>query len=262
MRDSTAHLKEQILKSYRKKILPFMKIKPNHWLLTKPIAHRGLWGNEIIENSLTAYQNAVDNGYPIEIDLHLSTDGVLFSFHDNNLKRMTGVNKCIHDLSSSEIKSYFLSNSEHKIPTFDEVLEIAQGKVPLLIEIKNQPNKLVVDKTVERLLSYNGEFAIQSFNPLYIARVKKLAPNFIRGVLATKRKIAKTKFSNFVINHMPFNFLAKPDFISYDYMGLPIKKRKAKNLPIIAWTIKNKDAEIEARKYAENIIFELYDPTK
>ena len=239
-----------------------MKIPADHWLLTKPIAHRGLWGKDIIENSLTAYQNAVDNGYPIEIDLHLSTDGVLFSFHDNTTTRMTGVNKNIHHSSSAEIKELRLSGTDQTIPTFDEVLDLVDGKVPLLIEIKNQPNKKVVDKTIERLRSYKGEFAIQSFNPLYIARVKKLAPDFIRGVLATKEKSAKGWFNNLVINCMPFNFIAKPDFISHNYQGLPLSKRKVKSLPVIAWTITNKQQETLALKHAKNIIFELYDPLK
>lgn len=240
-----------------------MKIPKNHWLLTKPVAHRGLWGGDIIENSLIAYQNAVDNGYPIEIDLHLSTDGVLFSFHDDTTTRMTGVDKNIHTMSSTEIKGLRLLDTCQTIPTFDEVLDLVDGKVPLLIEIKNQPNKEVVDKTVERLKSYKGEFALQSFNPLYIARVKKLAPEFIRGVLATHVKSKKrSKFTNFVIKHMPFNFLAKPHFISHNYLGLPLKKRKVKNLPVIAWTITNKEQELQARQHASNIIFELYDPTK
>lgn len=239
-----------------------MKINADHWLLTKPVAHRGLWGGDIIENSLSAYQNAVDNGYPIEIDLHLSTDGVLFSFHDNTTTRMTGVNKNIHNLSSAEIKGLRLLDTDEQIPTFDEVLDLVDGKVPLLIEIKNQPNKKVVDKTIERLKSYKGEFAIQSFNPLYVARVKKLAPEFIRGVLASKKKSAKGWFNNFVINNMPFNFIAKPDFISHNFNGLPLNKRKVKDLPVIAWTITNKEEETLALKHAKNIIFELYDPSK
>lgn len=239
-----------------------MKIKPNSWLLTKPIAHRGLWGDGIIENSIPAYQNAVDNGYPIEIDLHLSTDGVLFSFHDNNLKRMTGVDKSIHDLSSAEIKALRLSGSEQQIPTFDEVLDTVDGKVPLLIEIKNQHNKSVVDKAVERLKSYKGEFAIQSFNPFFINRVKKLAPDFIRGVLASELKHTKSFINNFVINHMPINWICKPDFISYSHTGLPLKKRVVKNRPVLAWTITDSESAKKALQFADNIIFEKFIPEK
>lgn len=239
-----------------------MKIPFNHWLLTTPVAHRGLWGGEILENSIPAYQNAVDNGYPIEIDLHLSTDGVIFSYHDSNLKRMTGLDKCIHDLSSQEIKSLRLLDTDNQIPTFDEVLDVVDGKVPLLIEIKFQPNKRVVDKTIERLKSYKGEFAIQSFNPFFVNRVRKLAPEIIRGVLACERKVSKKRFNNFVIKRMPFNWLVKPDFISHSHTGLPLKKHKVKNLPVITWTVTDQATADKVKPYAKNIIFEKFIPTK
>ena len=239
-----------------------MKIPENHWLLTRPIAHRGLWGGDILENSITAYKNAAEKGYPIEIDLHLSTDGVLYSFHDNNTLRMTGVDKDIHTLSSTEINGLRLKGSDEKIPTFEEVLKIAEGKVPLLIEIKNQPNNNAVDLTIERLKSYKGEFAVQSFNPLYIKRVKKLAPHFIRGILATE-KIKKQKlFNRIAIKHMPLNWLIKPDFISYSHTGLPLKKRKVKGRPVITWTITNQETADKVKPYAKNIIFEGFIPKK
>ena len=237
-----------------------MKIPENHWLLTRPVAHRGLWGDEILENSIAAYKNAAEKGYPIEIDLHLSTDGVLYSFHDDNVLRMTGVDKNIHEMSSKEIDELRLLGSDEHIPTFEEVLSIAENKVPLLIEIKNQPNKLVVDKTVERLKTYTGEFAVQSFNPLYINRVRKLAPEFIRGILAMEKCRSQKWLKRFMITKMPLNFLIKPDFISYSHTGLPLKKRKVKNRPVITWTITSQEDADKVRPYAKNIIFEKFIP--
>ena len=237
-----------------------MKIPENHWLITRPIAHRGLWGNGIIENSLEAYDNAVKNRFPIEIDLHLSTDGVLYSFHDDNTLRMTGVDKDIHTLSSKEINGLRLMGTEKHIPTFEEVLSIVDGKVPLLIEIKNQPNGKAVDLTVDRLKKYKGEFAVQSFNPIYINKVKKLAPEFIRGILATEKSETKKLLNNIVITRMPLNWLVKPDFISYSYTGLPLKKRLAKKVPVIAWTLTDQKSADKIKPYAKNIIFENFIP--
>ena len=128
-----------------------MRLVKDSWLFTRPIAHRGLWGDEIVENSLSAYQNAVDKGYPIEIDLYTSIDGVLFSFHDKSLTRMTGADGNIFEKDAQFIKSLSLLNTAEKIPTFDEVLSLVDGKVPLLIELKDQPDKNYVDKVVERL---------------------------------------------------------------------------------------------------------------
>lgn len=237
-----------------------MKISDTHWLKTVPIAHRGLWGNGIVENSLTAYQNAVDNGYAIEIDLHLSSDKVLFSFHDSTLKRMTGEEGLLSDKTYDELKSLTLVGSNEKIPTFDEILDLVDGKVPLLIEIKNQPDKSVVDRIVKRLETYKGEYALQSFNPLYMLRVKKLNPNIIRGVLSSKHKFKTSAFNNFAIHSMMFNFLIKPDFLSYDHVYLPIPKRRVGKKTVLAWTITDQSALDKAKKSADNFIFEHFIP--
>ena len=123
-----------------------MRIDNNSWLLTSPIAHRGLWNERIIENSLPAYQNAINHGYPIEIDIYQSADGELFSFHDKTLKRMTGADGFIFEKTSKELKELRLSNSTETIPTLKEVLSLVDGKVPLLIEFKDQPDKSFVIK--------------------------------------------------------------------------------------------------------------------
>ena len=234
-----------------------MRLNKNSWLLTTPIAHRGLWGKDIIENSLDAYQQAVNNGYHIEVDLYSSIDGEIFCFHDENLLRMTGVNQNIYSLSSSKLKNLNLMDSEQKIPTFDELLELVNGKVPILIEIKNQPDSTIVEKVINRLLSYKGEFAIQSFNPIYIKKVKKLAPHFIRGILGSGEFSEKLPFyKKFLVKSMPLNFIIKPDFISYNHLNLPLKQNKSKNLPVISWTITNLDDYEKVKQYCDNVIFE------
>lgn len=236
------------------------RIPKNYWLLNRPVAHRGLWGGEIIENSLTAYRNAVEKGYPFEIDLYVTKDGKLVSFHDSTLKRMTGADGYIYEKTLAELKQLQLLGTDERIPTFDEVLGIAENKVPLLIEIKDQPDKTVVEKTVERLKSYKGEFALQSFNPLYIKKVKKLAPQFIRGILATQDAGKKSAITNYIVKKMPLNFLIKPDFISYDYKGIPKYAKKTKKMPVISWTITSKEIETTVRPFIDNIIFEHYIP--
>ncbi len=237
-----------------------MRIDENHWLLTKPIAHRGLWGGDVPENSTLAYQNAVDNGYPIEIDLYLTKDGKLVSFHDSHLRRMTGENAFIYEKTLAELKALKLKDSEFSIPTFDEVLEICENKTPLLIEIKNQPNKTIVDEVVKRLKNYTGEFCLQSFNPFYILKVKKLAPEFFRGVLGTHEDKESSPFVRWLIKKMPLNRLIKPDFISYNYGGLPLKKSVVKNTGVITWTVTSKEIYDKVKPYAQNIIFEHFMP--
>lgn len=240
-----------------------MRIKKDCWLITKPIAHRGLWGDDIIENSISAYKNACDKGYPIEIDVYLTRDQKIVSFHDSNLKRMTGVDALITDKTLSELKELSLLGSNQKIPTLEEVLEVCEGKSPLLIEIKNQKNGYACTEELVKLLkTYKGEFAIQSFNPFYIKKVKKLAPEFIRGILGTNKKESDKWIENFAIKRMPFNFIIKPDFISYKYTALPLKKRKVKNKVVLAWTVTDQNAYDSIKPHADNIIFENFIPNK
>ena len=240
-----------------------MKDLSNSILFTKPIAHRGLWNEEITENSLTAYKNAVLNGYPIETDLYTSTDGEIFCFHDTTLKRMTGADGYIYEKTTAELKSLRLKESEQTIPTLKELLEVVDGKVPVLIEIKDQPDPTIVEKVVEALKDYKGEFAIQSFNPLYINKVRKLAPSFIRGILATNKEShlnCKKPYERYIIKNMALNFLIKPHFVSYYSGGFPLKKRKTKNKKVLCWTITDKETHEKVKPYVDNIIFEHFIP--
>lgn len=240
-----------------------MRISLSHWIFNKPIAHRGLWKEKIIENSIPAYQNAVDNGYAIEVDLYSSTDGELFCFHDQTLDRMTGQSGNIFDKTAEQIKSLSLLGSQERIPTFDELLKTVDGKVPLLIELKNQPNKDYIDKVIEKLLDYKGEFAIQSFDPTYIKRVKSLAPQFIRGILGTKTYSKALPFiKRLVVKNMLLNFLIKPDFISYSFEDLPLKKNKIKNKCLLTWTITNENDYLKVKDKVDNVIFEKFIPEK
>ncbi len=234
-----------------------MIIGDKHWLKTKPVAHRGLWGDTVPENSILAYQLAVEKGFPIEIDLFLSTDGVLFCFHDDNLARLTGVDKNIFELDSKTIKSLTLNGTLHAIPTLSETLETVDGKVPLLIEIKTQPNKKIVEKVIEVLKDYKGEYALQSFNPLYIIKLKKLAPHIIRGILGAKKTKGLSAIKNFVVSKMPLNFIAKPHFISYRFSDIPLKKNR---LPLLTWTVTNSEQQQKANDLNANIIFEKFLP--
>lgn len=236
-----------------------MRINKDCFLFNKPIAHRGLWNENIVENSLLAYQNAVEHGYPIEIDLYSTTDNEIVCFHDDTLSRMTGKDGFIYDKTLSELKELSLKNSGQKIPTLKEVLTLVSGKVPLLIEFKDQPDKSYILKAVKILKEYKGDFAVQAFNPLYLLKIKKLAPEFIIGILGTNTPPKERSFlTKFIVKNLSLNFLIKPDFISYNYKGLPIKNPF--NLPLLAWTVTDSENAKTTLSFADNIIFENFIP--
>ena len=107
------------------------------WIVKTPIAHRGYFGEDIPENSLAAFKQAIKHKLPIELDVTALADGTPVVFHDEKLARMTGHDGFISNSSLADIANLKLQGTKEKIPTFAEVLELVDGKVPLMIEIKN-----------------------------------------------------------------------------------------------------------------------------
>ena len=231
-----------------------------NWLTTTPIAHRGLWGGSVQENSISAYQRAVELGYAVEVDVYQTTDGSLVCFHDKNLKRMCGIDKPIFECDLATIKGLRLNGSASLIPTLSELLETVGGKVPLLIELKDQPAKDYVERVVNELKGYKGAFAVQSFNPLYINKVRKLAPHFTRGILGTANASGEKFYVRYIVKNLSLNFLIKPHFISYEYTALPLPKHKKRRLPVLAWTVTSQQDFDKIKDFCDNIIFENFTP--
>lgn len=235
-----------------------MRIADNSWIINRPIAHRGLHGGDIPENSKAAYQNAIDNGYPIEMDIQLTFDGKLVCFHDDYMVRMTGVDAFVWDKTLEEIRGMRLANTEEGIMTFEEFLSFVSGRVPLMIEIKTTARyKEVAEKTVKALKDYQGEFAVQSFDPRIMKVVRELRPDIIRGqLICRKRHENVARIKDFLLRNGLLNFLSKPDFINMNVDCLPVPKRIKGNRTVLSWTIRNEADKEKAEKYADNCIFE------
>ena len=231
---------------------------PQTWLFTTPITHRGLFDENKPENTAPAFLTAIENGYAIETDVQMTKDGVLVCYHDDNLKRLTGIDKDIRELNYSEIKDLCPLNKTYKILTFEEFLNLIDGKTPILIEMKSQKYPGLEDKLVEMLKTYKGPFAVQSFNPKMIKKVHKLEKSFTVGVLTTRDIASKySKITKLFMRRFWFRFAMKFDFLSMRVKDIPVNVKilpKYKN--IIAWIITNEEELLIAEKHAKNIIFE------
>lgn len=253
--------------------LPRVFDSANMDLLKVDYAHRGLHGNGIPENSLAAYSNAIDNGYGIEIDVQLSSDGEIFVFHDHSAARMCGVDKKLSEMTAEEIKALRLHDTDEHIPTLDEVLSLVDAKVPLLIEIKYYAEtKKLCSMLAEALDAYYGSFAIQSFDPRVLRYFKKYRPRFARGQLVAKapkrseRKgtDAQNPFVSFLLNHLLLNVLSRPDFISIEknhtrelgfVMATEVFKAKA-----FIWTVNSEKQYSFFKRQGYFAIFENIKP--
>ena len=110
--------------------------------LERPIAHRALHGPGRPENSRAAIRAAVAAGYGIEIDVQPSADGVAMVFHDADLDRLTGTAGPIRGRTAADLARLPLHGGDEGIPTLAEVLALVAGRVPLLVEIKDQDGAL------------------------------------------------------------------------------------------------------------------------
>ena len=236
----------------------------NSWLVQTPIAHRGLHDKEHPENSLSAFQRAIDGGYPIELDVQMISDGTLVVFHDESLSRLTDNDGYIKFLNKSDLDILTLKDSKEKIPTFDEVLKFVNGRTPLLIELKNPSTVGELEKKViEALKDYKGKYAVQSFNPYVLEYFYKHAPNILRGQLAGFMKHEKLAFfKKYALKRMLLNKkISHPNFISYEAKRVPNRfVRKYKKIPLLVWTVTSQSEYLKVVKYCDNVIFEGFEP--
>ncbi len=240
-----------------------------NFLRTIPIAHRGLHGKDVPENSLAAFLRAAEAGYAVETDVRLSKDGTLVVFHDDTLTRMTGDPRAVSACTLRELKELSLCGTKEKIPTFAEFLA-ALGEVPLLLEIKNMP-QVKGGPLAERIAAefarsgYRGEYAVQSFQPLYVRAYRTLLPHIPCGVLSAGHLPADgfsppfARIKRRIVTHMSLNAWVKPDFISVAFGDPPRGTEKFKGVRL-SWTVRSEQDEKRARALADNIIFEGYRP--
>lgn len=241
--------------------------------LDRPITHRGLHdvADGRPENSIEAIKAAVAAGYGIEIDLQLSSDGVPMVFHDYDLARLTDQMGAVAQRTASDLSAIALKGGVAGIPTLTEVLQIVDGAVPLLIEIKDQdgamgPNVGPLERaTIAALAGYDGPVAIMSFNPNAIAIFHTEAAHIPRGLVTSA--------------YIPENWAPVPADVcdtlrgipDYDRVGatfisheaadlhrLRVAALKAVGATILCWTIKSAAQEVAARDVAQNVTFEGY----
>lgn len=230
------------------------------WITEIPIAHRGLFSEVFEENSISAFNNAILNGYAIELDVRHTKDNIPMVIHDNHLKRLTGVDVRLSDLTMDEAKKLTLLKNGEQIPTLQEVLDTVDGQVPLLVEIKSFHLVGAFEEAVVDILrEYQGEYAVQSFNPFACKLVKKRLPEINVGLLLDDIPGLHNRFlRNFKDNL--FAMICSPNFIVYNYDLLEesmAKLYRDAGIPVLGYTLDSSYiAGNEYKAKVDNIIFE------
>lgn len=229
-------------------------------------AHRGLFDHEkgIPENSLPAFAAAVQSGYGIELDVQITKDGKIVVFHDSTLSRMCKTDARVRSKTYQELSELELLETGNRIPLLTEVLELVDGKVPLLIEIKL---KVASTRTCillnEALMNYEGPYCIESFNILAVRWYKRNRPDIIRGQLSANLTSSPSKgkfFQYFLVKHLLTNFLTRPDFISYRYQDAGnlsfLLNKYLFRAATMAWTVNSEEACARCIGRFDSLIFE------
>lgn len=257
---------------YLMMIMPRMTGRPDtepfrNWLY----AHRGLHDNtsDSPENSIRAFRKAVEAGFGIELDVQMTKDGVPVVFHDYTLKRVCRAEGKVCMRTYEELQQLPLYGTDQRIPRFEDVLKLVDGRVPLIVELKIEATDVSVCPAADKLLSqYKGMYCIESFNPLGLFWYRRNRRHVVRGQLADAfhKEGEYRGLLYFLLQNLLFNWLGKPDFIAYNhkYPGMLSRSlcRKLYRSTAAAWTIKSQEELDEAEKHFDIYIFDSFLPKK
>ena len=231
------------------------------WLKGVVYAHRGLHGTGAPENSPTAFRLAAERGLGIECDVQRTGDGQAVVFHDWELDRLTGETGPVVDRNTAQLQSIALAGGgeDDTIPSLRRVLDIVDGRVPLLIEIKSRREMHVVPLclAVRRMLEgYRGDVAVMSFDPRVSRWFKRHSPHVVHGLVMTEE--GRTTLFARVRRHLAL-WHAEPDFLAYDVRDLPSRfaaSQRRRGIPVLSWTVRSSELAERAELHADAPIAE------
>jgi len=245
------------------------------WLVERPIAHRGLHEapKSVIENTLGAAEAAIANGFAIECDVQLSSDGEAFVFHDETLDRLTDASGAISAKSAAEIVKIRIKGSNRPPATFHEFLTVVAGRTPVICELKSRVDGdwRVGDRVAALAASYDGPLALKSFDHDLVAYLRLRRPRIRPGDLCPIGIVAEASYDDPIWAFLTaeqkrewtdferFDCI-RPDFLSWNVNDLPHKipflMKELHGAPIMAWTVRSAGQREAGLKWADQIVFE------
>ena len=203
------------------------------------VAHRA-GASHAPENTIAALEQAILDGAPMaEVDIQQLKDGTLIVMHDSNFKRTTGVDKNVWDVDYEEmcslgaISCFTDRYRGERVPTLEEMLQCADDRICLMLELKYTGQELELEESVLRLLQkYQMEHRciIGSMNSGILERMKELDPELETVYIA---------------HNLQEEQLVLPYADSYSIEAKNLTKEMtacihAQGKPVYAWTINDK----------------------
>jgi len=241
------------------------------WLTARPIAHRGLHGTGVIENTASAFAAAIAGGYGIECDLQISADGEAMVHHDDALGRLTEGSARLAEMNADALKAIRFKATDDRMLTLSELCALVGGRATLVLELKSRfdGDHRLAERVAAVLKDYAGPVAAMSFDPEIVRVLRSIAPSLTRGIVAERHYDHPEWAALSSQQKRSLAFLlhanrTRPQFIAYSVRDLPtaapLTMRLLFGLPLLTWTVRSEDDRRLAARFADQIIFEGWRP--
>ena len=229
------------------------------WLGRQEYAHRGVHDEQVVENSPSAFAEAISRGMGIECDVQKSRDGRAMVFHDWSLERLTPLSGRVAKRDAAELEQVPLRGTGDCIPTLERMLAQVAGRVPLLVEIKSKKDRspiplcLAVHRALE---GYVGDVSVMSFDPRVPRWFRANSPGPVRGLVVTEENARGLRGW---LKRQCTLWHGKPEFLAYDVRDLPSRfasAQQARGLPLLTWTVRSPALRERATLHADAPIAE------
>jgi glycerophosphoryl diester phosphodiesterase len=241
----------------------------------RPIAHRGLHGGIIVENTQPAFAAAMAGGFGIECDVRPVAGGLPVVFHDSTLDRLTNGTGPLDGVCADDLAQLRHRDGAAPILTLAALLALVDSRAPLLIEVKSEwcePATDFLDAIATLCTNYRGPAALMSFDPAVIGQLATLAPTVPRGLVSGsyRSQTGDTWWADQLAPSQAASLRDLADFdrvgasfVAYEVAALPnpaVTRIKARGWPVFAWTVRTTADRAAAAANADQMIFEGFCP--
>ena len=243
------------------------------WLITRPIAHRGLHdaAHGLIENTSGAVRAAIDANYGIEVDVQLSSDGEAMVHHDDVLGRLTEGSGRLDTYTAAELKRIAFRGSAEHMMTLGDLCDLVGGRVTMLVELKSRfdGDGHLPARVAAVLDRYSGPVAPMSFDPRQLTWLRQKSPRLVCGIVAARYRPhpywdLMPPWMRHGMGYLVTALTARPQFVAYGIADLPalapLAARHIFGLPLLTWAVRTAVERQTAARWADQIIFEGFRP--
>jgi glycerophosphoryl diester phosphodiesterase len=244
------------------------------WLTARPIAHRGLHSKQfgLVENTPAAAAAAIAKNYAIECDIQRTKDGEAAVFHDFTLDRLIWADGRVDAFRAHELGQLAYKDCDQRIVSLTDFLARIDGRAPVIVEIKSRydGDMRLADRALATVLNYPGPVCLKSFDPAVLVHLRGAGARCPLGLVAQACYDKDQEWAGLpqdrrasIADLRDFP-LARPDFLSWNLADLPhavpMLCRKGIGMPVMTWTVRSREAFARGRLWADQIIFEGFEP--